>query len=189
MRIPFSLAEYARLPYAWEGLPEDQYHHAPAFLDLPLSRRAVAVEWCLRERNRYVTNLNGARNVALAEGRAVARWVLPLDGQLFLTADAWAAIRAAAAAPGDARYLIVPMARLLDDAVVLRGGPPPAADHEPSIAFTRPVLDRSYTTNRDTTVSDGSTQSPSHTGRSLMSLDRGFPTRRSCGRWRTRTDG
>ncbi len=88
-----------------------------------------------RRRNAYAINLNGARNAALAEGRSLARWVLPWDGSTFLTRDGWAAIRAAAADATDARYLIVPMARMVDNRRLLVAGERPVADQEPQIAF------------------------------------------------------
>ena len=35
-------------------------------------------------------NNNGARNAALREGRRRAKWVLPWDGNCFVTEEGWA---------------------------------------------------------------------------------------------------
>lgn len=46
------------------------------------------------EKNLYVMNNNGARNRALSIGRQMgAKWIMPFDGNCFLTASAWTEIR------------------------------------------------------------------------------------------------
>ncbi|MGE0714733.1 MAG: hypothetical protein AB7P02_04755 [Alphaproteobacteria bacterium] len=130
LHIAFSLDEYAGAAIDHGG-PQDEHLHAPAFHALPPERRAIILEWCLRRRTHYLTNVNAARNRALAEGRGVARWTLPWDGSTLLTRAAWDEIRAAADGAGDARYLAVPL---------LRTGPggeplPAAGIGEPQLAF------------------------------------------------------
>jgi hypothetical protein len=80
-------------------------------------------------------NNNGARNFALADGRGAAKWVLPWDGNCFVTGAAWTEIRAAVAAARDRRYLIVPMARVTDNARLLEPGFRPEAAEEPQVVF------------------------------------------------------
>lgn len=68
---------------------------------------------------------NGGRNFALEHGRALpnARWILPLDGNSFLTPAAMDSIVTTLSISGEgptaSRYLIIPMARLLDNDDVL----------------------------------------------------------------------
>jgi hypothetical protein len=52
-----------------------------------------------RFKNNYVINNNGARNAALRDGKGRAKWVLPWDGNCFLTAQAWSEIVTAGPRP------------------------------------------------------------------------------------------
>ncbi|BBK31418.1 hypothetical protein EDC65_0220 [Stella humosa] len=142
IRIPFSLDEYAAQPYAYRGVPDTHRFHSPAFLAMDERNRAPAIDRYLGWRNRYAMHVNGARNQALEDGLADARWVLPLDGQSFIRADAWAAIRAAADSAGEARYLVMPTARLTDAATLLDGSTPPVVGQEPSIGFRSDARER-----------------------------------------------
>ncbi|MGE0715930.1 MAG: alginate lyase family protein [Alphaproteobacteria bacterium] len=136
LRIPFSLDEYARCAAAIPMAKARVFLHTPAFRRLGPFDRAFQREEFLANRNQYAINNNGARNAALAEGRRLADWVLPWDGGTFLTRDGWDAIRSAATQAGDVRYLIVPMARVVDNARLLASDAgAPIADQEPQIAF------------------------------------------------------
>ena len=67
------------------------------------------------------TPQNGGRNFALQHGRSLpnARWILPLDGNSFFTPAAMYSIvrtlSIAGEGPAASRYVIIPMARLLDN--------------------------------------------------------------------------
>ena len=78
-------------------------------------------------------NNNGARNAALADGRARANWILPWDGNCFLTAAAWEALRAAVTARPQLPYFVTPMARIADNADLLDPGFTPEPVEEPQI--------------------------------------------------------
>src|SRR5690606_24902035 len=78
---------------------------------------------------------NGARNAALEDGRARAKWIMPWDGNCFLTAGAWEAIRREVGkAPGN-RYFVVPMARMQSNQQLIEGGAVPEAVEEPQVIF------------------------------------------------------
>ena len=93
LHIPFVEAEYARIGWNISCFPD------PAFLlssldSDPLPDRRLTTEARSRhDKNAYVMNNNGARNAALRAGRSVAKWVLPWDGNCFLTEAGWAEIR------------------------------------------------------------------------------------------------
>lgn len=132
------------IPFDWDAFARTGPDHAPfapgffqsaAFEALPEEERQRALVRTCVPGNLYVMNNNGARNLALAEGRGVAKWVLPWDGNCFVTEAAWAEIRAAVAAARDARYLIVPMARITDNARLLEPGFRPEAAEEPQVVF------------------------------------------------------
>ena len=129
IHIPYEPEGYRQAIQNTQGLPEAQL----------VGLEAAAQERFLLARNRhrinYVTNNNGARNAALAEGRWRAKWVMPWDGNCFLTAAAWQQIRADMQKQRDARYFVVPMARMLDNAALINGGELPKAVEEPQIMF------------------------------------------------------
>jgi hypothetical protein len=90
-----------------------------------------------RFKNNYVINNNGARNAALRDGKGRAKWVLPWDGNCFLTAQAWSEIVTAVRARPYLKYFTVPMARATDNAALLDPSYRPEPDSEPQILFRR----------------------------------------------------
>lgn len=140
LHLPIVANDYARIPLDLACLP------SPRFLD---SLRFKLLSRCsLKYRNRtlgavhrlknlYVMNNNGARNAALADGRARAKWVLPFDGNCFFTAAAWSQLVNAVTARPWLRYFIVPMARLSDNAQLADPSFAPPANEEPQLLFRR----------------------------------------------------
>ena len=106
LRIPFVEADYDRIGWNIACFPRS---HVPA-----VSARSGEIGRLMAEarsrhdKNAYVMNNNGARNVALRTGRSVAKWVLPWDGNCFLTESGWAEIRDAVLAQPYLKYFIVP---------------------------------------------------------------------------------
>jgi hypothetical protein len=142
LHIPFVEAEYGACGMDFEGLPESRYIHHEDFRALSLPWKLRVMEWCYRSRTLYLTNNNGARNAAIEEGRKLADWTLPFDGNCFFTAAAWEEFRKAAAGAGDRRYLIVPMARVRDNRELLDASFQPGTMQEPQIAFRRDAAER-----------------------------------------------
>jgi hypothetical protein len=62
-----------------------------------------------KERLDEMIGLNGARNLALREGKRLGQWVLVFDGSCFFTARAWQEVAQACLMGGDIKYIIVPM--------------------------------------------------------------------------------
>ena len=146
LRIPFSDKEYTQQPWDLEGLPEPGYTLSRQYDELPEDFRARLYKRLYRHKNNYLINNNGARNTALADGRDRAKWVLPWDGNCFLTTEAWQEIRSAVETQPWYPYIIVPMARLTDHAVLFEPGFRPEADQEPQIMFRS---DASHTFDED----------------------------------------
>ena len=86
-------------------------------------------------------NNNGARNAALREGRNVAKWVAPWDGNCFIMAAAWNSIVGTVKAKPYLKYFTVPMARINANELLLDSVFRPAADGEPQILFRRDALE------------------------------------------------
>ena len=140
LHLPVVAADYARIPLDLESLP------SPDFLDslrfklfsrCSLKYRNRTLGAAHRLKNLYAMNNNGARNAALADGRAHAKWVLPFDGNCFFTASAWGQLTAAVTARPWLRYFIVPMARLSDNRQLTEPDFNPPANEEPQLLFRR----------------------------------------------------
>jgi len=137
LRIPFDLEAYRRRRLALDRVPATHFIHSVAHRRLERADRLRIVERMLGARNRYAINNNGARNAALREGRELAAWVLPWDGNCFVTEDAWGAIRATARSDASLRYVVVPMARVVSNDCLLSPGFVPNPVEEPQVAFHR----------------------------------------------------
>lgn len=134
-RIPFDLAAYARQPWDFEGIPEHKQSFDGDHDLLPPEERLTLATRLRRSKSNYAINNNGARNVALTVGRASAKWVLPWDGNCFLTEGAWSRIRNGVARRPFLPYFITPMARVVDNSMLLRARFSPRAREEPQIIF------------------------------------------------------
>jgi hypothetical protein len=135
IRIPFVLDEYAGCHYDIDGLPRQLFLHCASGLNFPPLQRARGLEYPFRYKNLYVMNNNGARNAALEEGQRVAEWVMPWDGNCFLTRSAWDSILRDMESLHDEKYLIVPMTRVHFNADLLNIGFAPNPVEEPQIVF------------------------------------------------------
>ncbi|WP_375260357.1 alginate lyase family protein [Palleronia sp.] len=135
--IPFDADEYADVPLDFSHFQEPQVLQSDAFaaLDEPTQIRVVAQIYRLK--NVYVMHNNGARNRALVLGQARAKWVLPFDGNCFLTEADWDRIRADVTAAPERQYFVVPMARLGSNDRAFDDMPPEDAQEEPQILFRR----------------------------------------------------
>ena len=141
-RIPFDPAAYAAIGFDHDALPEPTFMAGPAFAELEplMQRRLVAALY--RHKNRYVMHNNGARNAALDYGRTLATWVLPWDGNCYLRADAWRALREAVIARPHLPYFVTPMQRVEDNAQLLAADLDLAPGEEPQLVFRRDAAER-----------------------------------------------
>lgn len=135
LRIPFDPREYARMGFDTDALPAPDLLYGEAWDALDEAGRSRLLCALYRHKNNYAMNNNGARNAALEDGRARAKWIMPWDGNCFLTAGAWEAIRREVGkAPGN-RYFVVPMARMQSNQQLIEGGAVPEAVEEPQVIF------------------------------------------------------
>ena len=142
LHTPFVLEEYSRYRYDINGLPKQFFHHCRSGLSLPPAHRARALEYPFRYKNLYAMNNNGARNAALEEGRYLAEWVMPWDGNCFLTQFAWDSILRDMESLHDEKYLIVPMTRVHNNLDLLDPEFVPNPVEEPQIAFRRDAQEK-----------------------------------------------
>jgi hypothetical protein len=141
LHLPFDSDVYAQIGWDWESFPDGEFFQSSAFANLPNPHRTRAEAQKRRLKNNYVMNNNGARNAALREGRNVAKWVAPWDGNCFITSAAWISIAGTVKAKPYLKYFTVPMARLTVNELLLDSVFRPAADGEPQILFRRDALE------------------------------------------------
>jgi len=135
MRLPFEPSEYQKLGLDEGVLPNPGFLASEAYGSLDDAAKARLMVALYRRKNNYVMNCNGARNLALDDGRLRAKWVMPWDGNCFVTQDAWKKIRNDVVEASHKKYFIVPMARMLDNRPLLEGRPIPKPVEEPQIIF------------------------------------------------------
>ncbi|MGQ7241861.1 alginate lyase family protein [Salinicola sp. V024] len=140
--IPFDEQTYASTPWDFEGLSFPGFTRSEDFHALSEAEKGRVMMRLYRHRNLYIMNNNGARNVALDEGCQLADWVLPWDGNCFVTAAAWTAIRTGIEASAQQRYHVVPMARITDNQQLLAPDFRPSAEEEPQLVFRRDAVER-----------------------------------------------
>jgi hypothetical protein len=137
LHIPFVLEDYAKAGWDLEGFPEPAFFLRGRYHDMTPYDQSRAEAHLRRHKNNYAINNNGARNAALRDGKGRAKWVLPWDGNCFLTEGAWAEIVAAVKARPYLKYFTVPMSRTLENTDLLDPAYRPAAAEEPQILFRR----------------------------------------------------
>lgn len=135
IQIRFDPGEYRKIGFDTDCFPEPGYlssNKFEAFDNIKKERATVAI---YRLKNNYVMNNNGARNAALRDGRERAKWVLPWDGNCFITTKAWERILVDVTVSPYLKYFVVPMARVLDNKQLLSKGFTPEPVEEPQIIF------------------------------------------------------
>jgi hypothetical protein len=146
-KIPFEIDAYRQVPWNTDGLATNESRFTNAD-SRPGGKNGSRYETHLRHRkNLYVMNPNTARNAALELARGRARWLMPWDGNCYLTQSAFRQIRSAIEQNPYFRYVIVPMARIVDNTLVLDETFRPAATEEPQIVFrsdTAELFDERY---------------------------------------------
>ena len=133
--LPFNHDEYASVGWDFQGLPFAGFTYSEDYQQLNAAERDRLTMRLYRHKNNYVMHNNAARNLALAEGRQQADWVLPWDGNCFVTAKAWEEIRRDIQAKFWWRYHVVPMARITDNQQLIEAGFRPQANEEPQLIF------------------------------------------------------
>lgn len=140
--IPFDLTEYQSIGWDFDALPNPGFFASKAFSELDPEQMMRAHVAAYRHKNIYLMNNNGARNLALNEGAGQAKWVLPWDGNCYVTQQGWSDIRQAVAASPRRRYFITPMQRLTDNTALLGDTFMPEPLEEPQVIFRRDAPER-----------------------------------------------
>ena len=137
LRIPFRIEEYTSLPWDISGVPVEYAPYTKKFAALSEAEQDRVLMRIYLHKNNYVMNNNGARNAALSEGRQLAKWILPWDGNCFITEKAWHEIVQAVQSLPHIPYFVVPMTRITDNRLLLDPQFAPDPVEEPQIFFRR----------------------------------------------------
>jgi len=135
LHIPFDPVEYRGTCWDTDCLPEPGYLASKAFENLGVEQKARVRGAIYRWKNNYVMNNNGARNAALRDGKGRAKWVLPWDGNCFVSAAAWKHIYTDVTGSPYLKYFAVPMARVVDNNQLLTDDFLPHPVEEPQLIF------------------------------------------------------
>lgn len=135
IHIPFDLDEYRKREWDLERFPQPTFFLNGRYSDMQGHEQLRAEAHARRHKNNYVMNNNGARNAALRDGRHRAKWILPWDGNCFLTSAAWAEVRRCVTEAPHFKYFTVPMFRAPDNALLLKRNFRPDAGDEPQLLF------------------------------------------------------
>lgn len=112
IHIPYDQYSFLDQPLDLQGLPKPGLTCSAKFTSLPEDYKHRVYLRVLRHRSNYLIHNNGARNAALEQGKTLARWILPWDGNCCLTEQGWTELSSAIQERPWYPYVIVPMARL-----------------------------------------------------------------------------
>ena len=135
--IPFERDAYEKIHFDVTGLPSSFYLSSSDYRALDRVAKQRVQMHLRRFKNLYAMNNNGARNHALKHGRERAKWILPFDGNCYFTAEGFAALQERIISQPWFPYVIVPMARIVDNNLLLEPEFSPEAKEEPQIVFRR----------------------------------------------------
>ena len=135
--LPLRLSDYQLAQWDIEGVPSAFAPYTRRYACLSDAERGRVLMRLYRHKNNAAINNNGARNLALQQGRSVATWIMPWDGNCFLSEATWRELKAAIIAQRELPYFIVPMARVTRNQDLLQPGFRPQAREEPQLIFRR----------------------------------------------------
>ena len=135
LQVPFKMIEYKKISWDFNHLPAPEFLMSDKYHFLVEQDKDRVIGSIYRLKNNYVMNNNGARNIALRDGKKRAKWILPWDGNTYLTKDAWNQIIKTISAKPYLKYFVVPMTRITDNSQLLDGRFVPSPVEEPQIIF------------------------------------------------------
>ncbi|KAG0225225.1 hypothetical protein BGW42_004587 [Actinomortierella wolfii] len=139
IRIPFRESDYLKQDFRLEDFPQPDFFSSEDYAAFSKVAKLRVLDYTYHDKNNYAMNNNGGRNIAIQHGKTQmdARWIFAFDGNSFLTNNAMAEIKEAIREHGErVHYFVVPMARLLDNSLLLKGmDDRPNSKEEPQIIF------------------------------------------------------
>ena len=138
--IPFEENEYKKIGFDLSCI-SSEFLISDEFQKLGPKQRDRLLAALYRHKNNYVMNNNGARNTALRDGKKRAKWILPWDGNCFITEEAWNSIVNDIKSAPYYKYFAVPMTRVTNNQELLSGRFVPNPVEEPQLIFRMDALE------------------------------------------------
>ncbi|KAG1458596.1 hypothetical protein G6F56_006361 [Rhizopus delemar] len=139
IRVPFEPKEYEQLDFQLESFPVPDFLHSDDYRRYSKVAKLRVLDHIYHTKNLYAMNNNGGRNRAIEHGKSIenARWILPFDGNCYLSYNGFKEITSQLERYGkEIKYFVVPMTRLLNNSVLLNNlDERPKAPEEPQIIF------------------------------------------------------
>ena len=129
--VPFDASEFRKQKLHFE---RTTLYGMPTAITAPMHAHAH------HERLVYAMNVNGIRNTMINHGKTQsnADFILPWDGNCFMTKPAWEAIQTGLKKHRDRNYFLVPLDRLLENnSALLLVNYKPNPVEEPQVIFSR----------------------------------------------------
>jgi hypothetical protein len=140
--IPFEVETYQSLRYRPEAFGGNAYFSSQQFLAKdPFCQDRERI-WACGEKIRYLMNINGARNRALALGRMSSDWTMVLDGSCIVPDRVFQSLQQEITSTPHVPYLIIPMRRLPAGADLAAADVTPITKEEPQIAFRSDAIEQ-----------------------------------------------
>ncbi len=133
--IPFSGKEYAETGWRVDEFGGVDYFSSEKFYKESLDIKKRQLIWAMSPKINYAMNLNGARNLALEEGKRTANWTFVLDGNCIFKKKDFDALCFDCTQPPHFPYITIPFARLSKNIEYLKRGFIPEAIYEPQVGF------------------------------------------------------
>lgn len=140
--IPFNAEHFARI------LPDFSHFGAQDFGPLLSgqilddNKYILLLDHAYHGQNKYLMNVNGARNLALEHVASNSKWIMPWDGNCFLHQRAWEEISSSISNVTNEKYIIVPMERVIQNESLLDENFTCEALEEPQLILKSDVLER-----------------------------------------------
>jgi hypothetical protein len=151
IHLPVNYEDYVKQPLRYfnfnlnevDGVTPDVLH-SDGLRMLPEKEAVLLFDQFYHNRNLYIMNNNNARNAMIAEGiRLGARWILPFDGNCYLTVGAWRSIKSDIEAKGSvAKYFYTMMQRMQSNEQLFDPNFVPNANEEPQLIFRNDAKER-----------------------------------------------
>lgn len=133
--LPFDPDEYRQIRCDASFFGGLHYFQSPEFKVKSINQRNRERLWACAPKIHYLMNINGARNVALDQGRAQSDWTFVLDGSCFVSEEAQRRLQRDLVSAPHTPYLVLAMQRLAGNADLATADVEPNRKEEPQLAF------------------------------------------------------
>jgi len=135
LRIPFEGDEYGKTGWRVEDFNGVEYFSSEKFHSKSAGIKKRQIIWAVAPKINYVMNINGARNMAIDEGKRTANWTFVLDGNCIFKENDFKVLSSECNQKPFLPYMIIPFARLSGNSEYLDNDVIFNAKYEPQMGF------------------------------------------------------